>query len=110
MNEKEKSIRMNEIRKEIAWISSEYTRMFPTDPQDLDMIADNDRLHCLTLSHLLHFLKREIKQQGYSIDMIDKIIISKLQTKLINCSSKKDMDLNEQEKRAFNEYFNVKVD
>ena len=78
-----KTVRMNEIRKEIAWISSEYSKMFPTDPRDLTLIADNDRLHCMVLFNLLSSLKEEITENKYEASIIDKLIIVKLETKFI---------------------------
>ena len=54
-------IAMNNIQQKIAWISSEYTKMFPTDPTDLDMVADNDRFHCAVLLTRLHSLVDELK-------------------------------------------------
>ena len=78
-----KAVRMNEIRKVIAWISGEYTRMFPSDPADLTMIADNDRLHCTVLSNLLSNLKEEIKDNKYETNLLDQLIIVKLETKFI---------------------------
>ena len=54
-------IAINDIQQKIAWISSEYVKMFPTDPTDLQMVADNDRFHCAVLLTRLHSLVDELK-------------------------------------------------
>jgi len=105
-----KMIRMNEIRKEIAWISSEYTRMFPTDPADFYMVADNDRFHCLVLAQLLTSLKQEIKDNKYDTNILDNCIIAKLQSKLVHLEVKDIQNLNKQEERVYKNSFETKVD
>lgn len=100
-----KTVRMNEIRKEISWIASEYVRMFTTDPRDLDLITSNDRFLCSVLSNQLTNLKEEIKDNKYPITLIDKLIITKLSIKLIK-AEKRDMHiLNEAEKKYFTDSF-----
>ncbi|MBR1988467.1 MAG: hypothetical protein IKA36_05475 [Clostridia bacterium] len=54
-------ITMNDAQQKIAWISSEYAKMFPTDPADIDMVSDNDRFHCAVLLTRLHSLVDELK-------------------------------------------------
>lgn len=96
-----KAIRLSEIRKEIAWISGEYARMFPTDPTDLEMVADNDKFYCSVLYNLLRSLKTEIEEQKYEIHLIDKVIIAKLQIKLIRCETKDLHKMDKEEERAY---------
>ena len=100
-----KTVRMNEIRKEIAWISSEYTRMFPTDPEDLDMVADNDRFHCDVLSNQLIHLKEEMLAGEYNLTLIDKLIIAKLEVRLIRAGGSRLQVVNDAEDQCFKESF-----
>ena len=104
-----KTVRMNEIRKELAWISSEYVRMFSTDPKDLQMVADNDRLHCLVLSNQLSHLKAEIENNKYPATLIDELIIAKLQAKLIKVEMKDIQNLKEVEKSFFKGSFETNL-
>ena len=99
------SARMNEIRKEIAWISSEYTKMFPTGPKDLDMVADNNRFHCAVLSNQLANLKAEIKDNNYPTILMDKLIIAKLEAKLTWAEQHNMYMLNDVEKKFFTNSF-----
>ena len=103
------SARMNEIRKEIAWISSEYTRMFPTDPEDLQMVADNNRFHCAVLSNQLANLKAEIKDNNYPTLLMDKLIIAKLEAKLTWAEQHNMHILNDVEKKCFTNSFNANL-
>jgi len=105
MNEKEKSIRMNEIRKEIAWISSEYTKMFPTDPVDKSMIADNDKFHCDVLANWLIQLKEEILMGEYNLTFIDKLIMAKLEVRLLLGGGSRLQVVNDDEDRCLKEFF-----
>jgi len=105
-----KTVRMNEIRKEIAWISGEYTRMFPTDVEDVTMVADNERFHCLVLAQLLISLKQEIENNKYDCNLLDKCIMARLQSKLVRLEVKDIQNLNNQEARAHKTSFNLKMD
>lgn len=104
-----KTVRMNEIRKEIAWISGEYARMFPTDPEDLQMVADNDRFHCAVLSNQLANLKAEIIENDYKTILMDKLIIAKLEAKLIHAEQHNMHILNDVEKKCFTNSFDANL-
>ena len=104
-----KMIRMNEIRKEIAWISSEYSRMFPTDIEDVTMIADNDKFHCAVLSNQLANLKAEIIENDYKTILMDKLIIAKLEAKLIYAEQHNMHILNDVEKKCFTNSFDANL-
>ena len=96
-----KRVRLNQIKKDIAWINSEYTKMFPTDPNDIDMIADNERVQCAVLHNLLASLKEEIKESNYELTANDKVIISKLSIKLAKLSAENMEILSQAEERVF---------
>jgi len=104
-----KTVRMNEIRKEIAWISSEYTRMFPTDIEDVTMVADNNRFHCAVLSNQLANLKAEIKDNNYPTILMDKLIIAKLEAKLTWAEKHNMHMLNADENTFFTNSFDANL-
>lgn len=85
------AIRLNDITKDVAWINSEYIKMFSFDSEDLDMINDNDREHCVYLLTLLESLIDEIKFITETTN-VNNVKIKKL-SKLVNNLSKKLLKL-----------------
>lgn len=59
---------MKGIVKDIAYIAGEYTRMFPTDPNDLQMIPENHKMYCAALLDLLQEVKDDAKSIGLNPD------------------------------------------
>ena len=59
---------MKKIVRDIAYIAGEYTKMFPTDPQDLQMVADNHKMYCAALLDLLMEVKDDAKGIGLNPD------------------------------------------
>lgn len=75
---------MNEIRKQLAWISSEYKNMFSTDEIDYQMVAENDKFHCSVLKNMLKAIVEEIIAHDHYVTLADKTIINNLNQKLRN--------------------------